>query len=134
MRSLKAFVAVLFLVALAAGAAAAAAEKTAGPGRGRRTGGGRLLGPPAEGRRPQGPGEGAGRPARDRPREGRQEEQDLPGHVRRRQTSPEEILRAVNTVSKEATLVAVTPADPKAAGGAGCGGCPQAKSPPGSKK
>lgn len=135
MRNLKAFIAVLFLVTLGAGAAATAAEKTAG-------------GPDAAGAREVA--------AFSVPRLKGAVLKDLakaladePGIVRAkadrksktflvtfdgRRTSPEAILRAVNTVSKEATLVAVTPADPKAAGGPGCGGCPQAKSCPGSKK
>ncbi len=46
----------------------------------------------------------------------------------RQATEPARILQAVNTVAKEAALVSVGPADPKAAGAKDCGGCPRAQS------
>jgi hypothetical protein len=51
----------------------------------------------------------------------------------REATDPGRIQQAVGTVAKDATLVSVRPADPKAAAAKGCGGCPQAKSCPGKK-
>ena len=48
----------------------------------------------------------------------------------RQATEPARILKAVNTVSREATLVSVGPADLKAPGDKGCGGCPRAQSCP----
>ncbi len=42
-------------------------------------------------------------------------------------TSPDEILKVVSSISRDAKLVAVAPADGKAALGADCGKCPSAK-------
>jgi copper chaperone CopZ len=47
------------------------------------------------------------------------------------QTNPEEILKSINSVAKNAKLVGVTAADGKS--GPGCGGCPRAKSCGGKK-
>jgi hypothetical protein len=43
----------------------------------------------------------------------------------KQQTNPEEILKSIGSVSKNAKLVGVTAADGKS--GPGCGGCPSAK-------
>lgn len=51
----------------------------------------------------------------------------------RQATNPERVQQAVGSVSPNATLVSVGPADPKAAGEKGCGGCPRAQSCPGKK-
>ena len=50
----------------------------------------------------------------------------------KQQTNPEEILKSINSVSKNAKLVGVTAADGKS--GPGCGGCPSAKKCAGAKK
>jgi copper chaperone CopZ len=50
----------------------------------------------------------------------------------KQQTNPEEILKSVNSVSKNAKLVGVAAADGKS--GPGCGGCPSAKKCAGAKK
>jgi len=51
----------------------------------------------------------------------------------KQQTDPEEILKSINSVSKNAKLVALEPAT-GAAKGPGCGGCPSAKKCAGAKK
>ena len=50
----------------------------------------------------------------------------------KQQTNPEEILKSVNSVSKNAKLVGVTSADGKL--GPGCGACPSARKCAGAKK
>ena len=50
----------------------------------------------------------------------------------KQQTNPEEILKSISSVSKNAKLVGVVAADGKS--GPGCGGCPRAKSCGGTKK
>jgi len=50
----------------------------------------------------------------------------------KQQTNPEEILKSVSSVSKNAKLVGVAAADGKS--GPGCGGCPSAKKCAGAKK
>ena len=50
----------------------------------------------------------------------------------KQQTNPEEILKSVTSVSKNAKLVGVMAADGKS--GPGCGGCPSAKKCAGAKK
>lgn len=50
----------------------------------------------------------------------------------KQQTNPEEILKSINSVSKNAKLVSVAAADAKS--GVGCGGCPSAKKCAGAKK
>jgi copper chaperone CopZ len=50
----------------------------------------------------------------------------------KQQTNPEEILKSINSVSKNAKLVGVGAADGKS--GPGCGGCPSAKKCAGAKK
>jgi hypothetical protein len=50
----------------------------------------------------------------------------------KQQTNPEEILKSINSVSKNAKLVGVAAADGKS--GPGCGGCPSAKKCAGAKK
>lgn len=52
----------------------------------------------------------------------------------RHQTNADDILAAVNTVSKEAALVSVGPADPKARSASDCGKCPKSASCPGAAK
>jgi copper chaperone CopZ len=52
----------------------------------------------------------------------------------KRTTGPDRILVAVRTVSKEAKLVAVTPAGAKPKDAGDCGNCPRAKSCPSAKK
>ncbi len=49
-------------------------------------------------------------------------------------TSPDQILKVVSSVSKEARLVSVAPTDPKAAAAHDCGKCPQARTCPSMKK
>jgi copper chaperone CopZ len=51
-----------------------------------------------------------------------------------KKTKPDRILKALNSVSKDAKLVAVAPADARAAGKHDCGKCPLAKGCPGTKK
>jgi len=50
----------------------------------------------------------------------------------KQQTNPEEILKSINSVSKNAKLVGVAASDGKS--GPGCGGCPSAKKCAGAKK
>ena len=50
----------------------------------------------------------------------------------KQQTNPEEILKSISSVSKNAKLVSVAAADVKS--GPGCGGCPSAKKCAGAKK
>ena len=52
----------------------------------------------------------------------------------REATNPERVQAAVKSVSRDAALVSVGPADPKAAKDKGCGGCPRAQSCPGAGK
>jgi copper chaperone CopZ len=50
-----------------------------------------------------------------------------------KQTNPDEILKSVVAISKDAKLVSVSTADGKAPMGPGCGRCPSAKSCPKAK-
>jgi copper chaperone CopZ len=51
-----------------------------------------------------------------------------------KKTSPDEILKTVASISKDAKLVAVVPAEGGAAMGSDCGKCPSARSCPKAKK
>jgi copper chaperone CopZ len=51
-----------------------------------------------------------------------------------KKTNPDEVLKVVTSISKDAKLVEVVPANAKAAAGPDCGKCPSARSCPKSKK